>query len=375
MKIKVNIASSHRFHLLDLARELDKQGFDVRFYSYVPVKRCEHFGLSGKKCRSLLPYVLFTFVLQRIFPRAYWVVDLRNRLMDFLLSHFMRKCDVYVALGTVYKNSLTTAKNKYGAVTILEWGSKHVDAQQKILASIGTKLNKDSANIRSREGYERADYISVATNHVVRSFLERGFPKEKLFKNPYGVDLSDFYVLDNSRKNYDLIMVGNWGLQKGCDLIVEAVRLTCTTFLHVGSLLEDCPFPDEPNFTHHDAVDQKELVKFYNQAKVMVFPSRQEGLAMVQAQAVACNLPLVGSPDSGAEDLKNMVELSDYITIIEEYTPEAVAKGISTALENYKKLKGRVYAGNAISSLTWQAYGKRYEKFLNTINSKTGGNS
>lgn len=45
MKKKINILSPGRFHVCDLARELDKQGFDVKFYSFVPSKRTEKFGL------------------------------------------------------------------------------------------------------------------------------------------------------------------------------------------------------------------------------------------------------------------------------------------------------------------------------------------
>lgn len=36
--MKINILSPGRFHVLDLARELDKNGFDVKFYSFVPTK-------------------------------------------------------------------------------------------------------------------------------------------------------------------------------------------------------------------------------------------------------------------------------------------------------------------------------------------------
>lgn len=49
----VNIASTHRFHLLDLARELAKQGYDVKFYSYVPISRCIKYGLKKENCSSL----------------------------------------------------------------------------------------------------------------------------------------------------------------------------------------------------------------------------------------------------------------------------------------------------------------------------------
>ena len=34
-ELRIGLASSGRSHLLDLARELDALGMDVRFYSYV----------------------------------------------------------------------------------------------------------------------------------------------------------------------------------------------------------------------------------------------------------------------------------------------------------------------------------------------------
>lgn len=46
--MRINIAASHRFHLLDLARELEYQGHDVCFYSYVPTKRAMMYGLKKK---------------------------------------------------------------------------------------------------------------------------------------------------------------------------------------------------------------------------------------------------------------------------------------------------------------------------------------
>lgn len=362
----INIASSHRFHLLDLARELSRQGHDVRFYSYVPTKRCEKFGLQKSQCVCLLPYVLPFFVFEKLFPNATWHRKWRDRVMDFLVGHFMRRCDIYIALGTVYLDSFRQAKKRFGAKTILEWGSKHIDEQQRILASIGAKVNDEYFNIRSRKAYDEADYIAVASKHVVDSFLKHGYQESKLLKNPYGVDLSDFYPIKDSVKEYDVIMVGNWGYQKGCDLIVEAIKGTSYKFLHVGSLT-DVPFPeDDPRFTHVDPVDQKKLLVYYNKAKVFLFPSRQDGFGMVLSQAVACNLPIAGSLDCGAPDLQKMVALPEYITLIEDYTPEAVIKALDYILAKYEELKDKVYAGSAINELTWKAYGERYSKLIAT---------
>lgn len=43
---KINILSQERFHMLDLARELDHTGFDIKFYSFIPTSRCIKFGLQ-----------------------------------------------------------------------------------------------------------------------------------------------------------------------------------------------------------------------------------------------------------------------------------------------------------------------------------------
>ena len=51
--IKINIFSPGRFHVCDLARELDKNGFDVKFYSFVSAKRAEKIGLPIEKVKEL----------------------------------------------------------------------------------------------------------------------------------------------------------------------------------------------------------------------------------------------------------------------------------------------------------------------------------
>ena len=65
-----------------------------------------------------------------------------------------------------------------------------------------------------------------------------------------------------------------------------------------------------------------------------------------------------------------MVEDSQYITLIEDYTPEALIKAMNQAMKNYESLNGKIYAGTAIENLTWEAYGKRYAAFLNSITKK-----
>ncbi len=369
--MKINIAASHRFHLLDLARELEKQGHDVRFYSYVPTKRCMQFGLSKKASKWMwwtLPFVL----LEKKFPKLYLLKKIKYNIIDFSVAVLMGKSDVFIALSGLYIKAAEKAK-RMGTNVILERGSKHSLEQKRILENIPSLKFKDPVpdiNVkRNLKGYAIADFVAVASTHVKESFLKHQYPIEKLFVNPYGVDLSMFYPISGTEKKYDVIMVGGWSYRKGCDLIIEAIQKLQINFLHVGSIV-DLEFPkNNPLFTHVDSVNQKELIKYYNQAKIFLLPSREEGLAMVQMQAVSCNLPLICSQDSGGADLKTYFGDSKAIVVLEELNSDRIVEAINKMLIfiNDQPKDYVFYDMSGKEKLSWQSYGKRYDQFLEQI--------
>lgn len=368
--MKINILSPGRFHVCDLARELHTQEFDVQFYSFVSVKRAERFGLPRECSRSLFWAIAPLAYLERkdYKHRIFWG-NLRRWLQDTLTSRMMRKADVTIAMSGEFCKSMKKAKQQ-GSVVICERGSKHIIDQKLILDANPTIKNTQitEENVkRELESYDLADYVAVASSHVMKSFLNRGFSFEKMFINPYGVDLSSFHPIEKADRKYDFLMVGNWTFQKGCDLIVEAIRKTNYSLLHVGAL-GDVSFPEnDEQFRHVDPVDQLELNKYYNQCKVFVLPSRQDGLAMVLAQAMACRLPIIASADGGACDLQMRVKEPNYIAIVEDYNIETIATRMTEMLSLVNKNGFVDYVGDALIQLTWKAYGERYAAFLSTL--------
>ncbi|WP_313600293.1 glycosyltransferase family 4 protein [Epilithonimonas vandammei] len=368
--MKINILSPGRFHVLDLARELDKQGHDVEFYSFVPTKRAQKYGLPKKCSKSIFLVMLPFLALRKIFPKVWLFEKWRKIFQDWFTSKYMRKCDILIAMsGNVC--SLERAK-KDGAIVILERGSKHILEQKKILDSIPSlkgRINVPAMNVqRELKGYQLADYIAIASQHVKDSLIKHGINDKKLFVNPYGVDLEMFKPIPDVKKEYDVIMVGGWSYRKGCDLIIEAIKKLQVKFLHVGSIV-DVDFPKDKLFTHIDSVDQKKLIHYYNKAKIFILPSREEGLAMVQMQAVSCNLPLICSKDSGGEDLTKYFGQSKAISVLKETTSNELAKEIDAMLKYVasQPLETVYYDMNGKSQLTWEAYGKRYSDFLKQI--------
>jgi starch synthase len=370
--MRINIAASHRFHLLDLARELENLGHEVRFYSYIPTKRAVSFGLSQKSSFSLYYFMIPFLALFKLSKGAEWSVKIIDNVLDYYLALFMKPCDIYIALGTVYKVSISTAKRRYNAITILEWGSKHIDEQQGILNAIpGVKKQGDYFNDRSKSGYDRADYIAIASDHVKQSFIMHGFSSGNLLQNPYGVDLSMFKPTFLMEDNvFDVIMVGGWSYRKGCDLLIDFFKDSKLTFIHVGPII-DLPFPSNSNMLHVDSVDQRELIRYYSQAKIFVLASREEGLAMVQSQALVCGLPIVCTKDTGGRDLKAFLKNQDWIIEMEEFSKSELDRCISKALDLAKTQRGeRSYAKGIEDMLSWKAYGMRYNNNLIGLKSK-----
>jgi glycosyltransferase involved in cell wall biosynthesis len=285
----------------------------------------------------------------------------------------MRKCDVFIALSSNYDYALQKAK-KQGAIVLIECGTKHILEKKRILESISAlKTKKTIPDIYEKielASYKLANYVMIPSEHVKESFKLHNYPAEKLFVNPYCASLSHFYPTDNpANSSYDVIMVGQWCYRKGCDLLTKAcLNILGVKLLHVGSVV-DCPLPNHPLFTHIEPVDESQLINYYAQAKIFALPSLEEGLALVQPQALVCGLPIVCSKDTGGRDLQNFLDDKKWIIEMPETNVECLAECIKKALllaDTQSKGK-RNYAGKAIDQLTWDAYGKRYSEFLKQI--------
>ncbi len=376
--MRIAIAASGRFHVLDLARELHALGHEVVFYSYVPRVGASRFGLPPERHRNLLPFTAPMVGLQR------WAKDgdpkeridsLLIRLLDRLVARKIEPCDVFIGMSGIYLEAGMAARKKYNAVIILERGSRHILSQKQILEGIpGWPAGKPGVPEylvkRDLAGYETADYISVPSHHAKQSFLERGYPHSKLFRNHYGVDLTMFPPTQSPMGRPPTILhVGGWSYRKGCDVLVEAWRrLHGVRLLHVGGLV-DCPMPEaNGRFTHNGPVPQWTLEKFYSEADLFVLASREEGLALVLLQALACGLPVVCTDRTGGEDLRKMIPDKEMVTVVPHGSVDALADGIRKGLAKAARMSGiRDGLGAARNRFSWRAYGVRYQEFLNRI--------
>jgi hypothetical protein len=154
--MRINIASSGRFHVCDLAKELKKNGHDVRFYSYVPTKRLIKFGLQKECSYSLFFLMLPILALIKLSKQAEWATKLEWFVLDHLVAWYMKPCDVFIAMSSIYLYSFKYAKDKYNCITILERGSNHTLDIKEIFE------NASNDNIKVKKSF------ALNSNYVVK---------------------------------------------------------------------------------------------------------------------------------------------------------------------------------------------------------------
>jgi glycosyltransferase involved in cell wall biosynthesis len=377
-RLKIAIATAGRFHVLDLARELHAIGHQVRFYSYLPRARARHFGLPDECHASLLPLVLPAVAWQQIIPRL--MPEMRERVLYALLNRavIMRldPCDVFICMSGIYLEAARFAKERYGATIWVERGSRHILSQDEILAAVpGAERPSALAIRRELSGYELADRIVIQAAHVEESFRRDVAAHEKLFQNPTGTSLSMFPVRPDkpALEPFSLLYVGSWSLQKGCDLLVEAVRKVPGVHLtHVGAI-GDLDFPTgDDRLIHIDPVPQPELARFYAAADVFVLASRQDGFGVVLSQALASGLPVICTDRTGGPDLKHTPALAAQITVVPAGDIAALSHAIAMWCDRLRAGDGVVRpAAIDRETLSWAGYGRRYsDELLSTIGNR-----
>lgn len=313
--MRVCVGSPGRFHTFNLTREVERRGHLHAVYTGYPRWKVD--GVPREKVRSW-PWLISTRALASKWGLR-WFERPWNRLgtetFDNWMSRRLEPCDVFHCLSSFGIRTHRMAKERYGALTICDRGSSHILYQDEILAEEyarwGIRYNPIDRQLVERElqEYDFCDLIFVPSSFAYRSFTEKGVPETKLVKIPYGVDLNLFRPLAKDDDIFRVIYVGAMSLQKGLPYLLDAIAgliLPKFELWLIGGLHPEVrPFLAryEGRYRYFGIVPRAGLHNYYSQASVFVIASVQEGLALVQAQAMACGLPVIATRNTGAEDL------------------------------------------------------------------------
>lgn len=316
----VVLAVSGTFHHFDLAHELAQRDMLTRIYSTFHWGRLKREGLDRRYVKTFPWIHPAQFAVQRVVKLP---PSLNRRLdravhntLDQYVARTLPPCDALVAISGSGLAAGRVAQQR-GAVYICDRGSAHIRYQEQILSEEHRRWGSDHLVIdpliiaREEAEYAQADAITVPSSFALRSFLNLGVPAEKLHRIPYGVRLDRFRRAgEPPRDRFEVLFAGTVSLQKGVPYLLQAfntLRYPRKRLRIVGSVLPEMEalFPrfDMTNVEVIGRIPQSQMAEYMSTSHVMVLPSIQEGLALVQGQAMACGCPLISSLHTGGEDL------------------------------------------------------------------------
>ncbi len=314
---KIAILTPTRFHMFDLYRSLRDQGREVKLLCCVPRWKLDSDLKPLAMTRPWFVTMLAGFSKYRLrMPfKMTWEYLARKDLSTWAARNLNGVCVLDALSGWGLEAGQEVQRQ--GGVYICNRGSSHILFQKQILEEEHTKWGAPLSKGFPKWGvereiaeYETADAVVVPSTFCKQTFIEQGVPKEKVYVCPYGVDLKLFHPVPKEDNKFRVIFVGTFSIQKGIGYLFEAMRPLVKKGL-VELWLVGGPSPEakeilarnENIFVNKGFHPRSELKWFYSQADVLVLPSVQEGLALVQAQAMACGLPVIATENTGARDL------------------------------------------------------------------------
>ena len=317
--MKITISVLGRFHLFYLAKQLQDHNFLARLITSYPKFETVKYGIKPENITSLLLHEIHNRIWRKISPFTESFINPQYMIFELFdrhaALHLMASGDIFVGLSGCSLHSLRRAR-RMGAKTVLERGSSHMLFQRRILTEEYRKFGLEKEVVhpkvveRELMEYQEADYISVPSHYVKETFVRQGIPAAKLIQTPYGVDLSNFHPVPKQDKNFRIIYCGGLSIRKGIPYLLQAfseLRLKDAELWLIGSITDEIkPFLrrfSSPAIVHKGPFPEKDLYRYYSQGSVFCLASIEEGLAMVQAQAMACGLPVICTTNTGGADL------------------------------------------------------------------------
>jgi glycosyltransferase involved in cell wall biosynthesis len=383
--MNVTQISIGRFHHFHLARQLEKHGLlDAIYTGYPRFKLKDEQGIPQEKIKTF-PWLHAPFMFgNRIgLDRWEWLNNelawKANNTLDLYVSQKIKEKTVLVALSGSGMRAGTKAQN-LGGKYICDRGSSHIRYQNEILREEFARWKIpyreiDQRTIDKEENeYQQADKITVPSEFVRKSFLSKGVSEKKIAKVVYGARLDRFAKQGNpDPAKFTVLWVGTVCLRKGFMYLLDAFR----TIKHpkkelqvIGPVLEEMKgllaTAQLDGVKFLGAVSNSKLAEMYSAAHVFVLPSLEEGLAMVQGEALACGCPVIGSSNSGIEDLITDGKEGFIVPI---RSPDAIAENLQRLMD--EKLLREQMSEAALACVKkiggWDVYGNDFASLVRSL--------
>jgi glycosyltransferase involved in cell wall biosynthesis len=311
-------------------------------------------------------------------------------LHDHIVSQRIEKVagqiDIIHAWPLGALETLKTAA-RMGIPTVLERPNANtrfaMEVVQRECERLGTPLPPNhehaynAAKLRHEEKeYQVASRLLCPSDFVSKTFLEEGYPREKLVRHCYGFDANLYYPSTQPRdpnRGLTMLFVGGCAPRKGLHYALQAWLQSPShldgTFLIAGAFVPG--YAERlSGMLEHPSVrvlgHRKDVPELMRASDILVLPSIEEGSALVTAEARGSGCVLLVSEATGAEckHMENALvhqpgdtsALTQHITMLHEDRP---------LLERLRSESLRT-----VDEITWSAAGvKLLQVYRNVLES------
>lgn len=244
-------------------------------------------------------------------------------LHDWIVARRLEKLageiDIVHAWPLGALETLRTAR-RMGIPTVLERPNAHTrfayEVVQKECDRIGVPLPRGHEHAynnavleREEVEYQLADKLLCPSDFVAQTFMDRGFPRDKLARHSYGFDEKRFFPkwTRKSSRGLTVLFAGVCAVRKGLHFALEAWLKSPIhhygTFLVAGGFIPGYAERLAQMISHPSVRllgHRNDIPDLMRQSDVLVLPTIEEGSALVTSEARGSGCVLVVSDASGA---------------------------------------------------------------------------
>lgn len=301
-------------------------------------------------------------------------MELTERRQLAFISKRIPECDIFVALSG---SGLTGGRitQQRGGKWICDRASSHMVYVEDLLADefsrYGMTFQRTDPWFVEKDliEYQEADHIVVPSESARQSFIAKGIDQSKVTRISFGSDLGTFRrTADPDPDAFTVCYCGQVNFRKGIPYLLDAFRRVKhpkKRLVIVGAIK-----PEIKKFlstAHLENVEflgllpRAQLPDVYSRANVFAIASLEEGMAMVQTEAMACGVPVIATFNAGASDV---IEegVSGYVVPIR--APQVMAERLQRLADD--PVLCRQMGENARRGVEllggWDSYGNAYRE-------------
>lgn len=299
----------------------------------------------------------------------YGLIWRRNIHIDSQIPAMLKAGDTVIGQYGGCLESFRRARVLYGRA-VLDYPIARVDAGLAILAEeaglrpeFADSLAGDPVHAehiaRMADEVSLADIIVVGSKFAAASF-EGIVPPERVQVVPYGVNTQAFRprVAPGREGPLRVLFAGQISQRKGVAYLLDAMKQLDPdqyALTLAGSIIGSGAGVHAYNdlYTQVSGTRPQDMPQVYRDADVLVLPSLLEGSALVVLEAMASGIPVIVTPNAGADAVRDGID--GYVVPVR--SPEAIADRLQR-LHNDPALRQKMGAAARSRALefTWQSF-------------------